>query len=45
MTLREERDEIKFKEADAKNERKLERNKKEERIEVEDLEVFVFDLD
>lgn len=43
--LREERDEIKFKEVDVKKEWKLERNKKEERIEVEDLEVFVFDLD
>lgn len=44
-TPREERDETKFKEADAKNERKPERNKKEERIEAEDSEVLASDSD
>lgn len=45
VTPREERDETKFKEADAKNERKPERNKKEERIEAEDSEVLASDSD
>ena len=44
-TPREERDETKFKEANAKNERKPERNKKEERIEAEDSEVLASDSD